>query len=320
MWLRGDSSSRNDDPEHEASARGPFGRWLRWFVLGFVALLAASLAVWVLTGPPPRSPPVIAGPNVPDRRAPDDQTRLVPNQDQPIYESVAPGRETNRGEDLLAEPERPLDRTGIADQIREQDSQQAGGPDRVAAGDRIGDPMPDPAAPSAGPAAPSEQAPPGQPDALPQPGGPEQQAASPPQTEPSALRPDTTGQPVPPRPPDSQTTASTGDAATSTGETAAATGDAATSESEAEPPASEQYHIQIASVRTEEQAAAEWQRVASRHPDLLGLLDPRYVRFETQNGGIYYRVQGGPLVDEELAKLLCAQLKPRGVPCLVISP
>ncbi len=274
MWFRRDPSPRNDDPEHEEGATGPFGRWFRWFVLGFAALLAATLAVWVLTGPPPGPAPVITAPSLPERRAPEDQTGLVPNQDQPIYESVAPGTETGRGQDLLAMPERPLDQAGVTAQAEAQDAEQT--------------PVP---APESVPTPESNEA---VEDAAKQTGlPPEMRPTSPERDQDStAATPSVPSQPIPPQPP------------------AAASPD--------EP--SEQYRIQIASVRTEEQAAAEWKRVADRHPDLLSRLTPSYERFETNNSGVYYRVQGGPLIDEALAELLCAQLKGRKVPCIVISP
>lgn len=256
MLFRREPQVRNDDPEHDAQRAGPLKRWFRWFVLGLAALLLATLGVWVLTGPPPGPAPVIEGPKLPDRRDPGDQSALVPNQDQPIYQNVAPGSETDRGEDLLALPEPPMDRDAVTAQAEAQDrARQPGSPPAIAA--------PPNAAPSAAPASPT---------------------------------PPPTAAPPPPAPSTSPPAAT------------------------APPPPSQQYRIQIASVRTEDQAEAEWKRVAGRYPELLGRLTPYYERFETNNSGVYYRVQGGPLIDEALAELLCAQLKARKVPCLVIAP
>lgn len=274
MLFRRNPAPRNDDPEHETRTTGPLGRWFRWFVFGFAAILFATLSVWVLTGPPPGPAPVITGPELPDRRAPTDQSNLVPNQDQPIYESVAPGTEAGRGQDLLALPERPLDRAGVAAQLQAQDNARTA--DAGADSQQQAALPPDSDAPGSVPAPPGSSP-------------PEAEPSDPTQSEPPQSA---RIQPVPPQPPIM----------------------------DSEPPPSQQYRIQIASVRTEDQAKAEWARVSSRHPDLLSRLDPSYVRFETQNSGTYYRVQGGPLVDEALASLLCSQLKSRKVPCLVISP
>lgn len=271
---------------------GPLGRWFRWFVLGFAALFLATLAVWVLTGPPPGPAPVVTGPNLPDRRAPEDQSGLVPNQDQPIYESVAPGSETGRGQDLLAMPERPLDQPGVMAQAEAQDATRSGaGTGNQSMAGTAGQTTDEPTEPAAPPPTAST----GTDSTPPSPSAAEGESDA-------RDQPPTPTQPVPPRPP----------------ETA---GRAVADSSPATPAASDQqYRIQIASVRTEEQAAAEWKRVADRHPDLLSRLTPSYERYETGNSGVYYRVQGGPLIDKALADLLCGQLKSRKVPCIVISP
>jgi cell division septation protein DedD len=80
------------------------------------------------------------------------------------------------------------------------------------------------------------------------------------------------------------------------------------------------FRIQIASVRTRDQAAAEWARVSGRNPDLLSRLDPYYAQHSAGDRGDFVRVQGGPLVDKTLAEMLCSQLKARKVDCLVITP
>ena len=258
MWFGRKPSPRNDDPEHEARP-GLLTKGFRWFVAIFTGLLLGTLIVWVLTGTPEETPPMIVGSAVPERRMPEDQSGLVPNQDQPIYERVAPGAVAGRGEELLTGPERPLTQNEIAAQATAQD---------------IGRNPPQPAdtSPAAPPAEAATVAP--------------VQAEDTPAVTPPAAPPETV-----------------------------AAAPAATP-----PPPSDNYRIQIASVRTEEEAAAEWKRVAGKHPGLLSRLKPIYERFESQNNGVYYRVQAGPLVDEALAGLLCAQLTARNVGCLVIEP
>jgi cell division septation protein DedD len=85
-------------------------------------------------------------------------------------------------------------------------------------------------------------------------------------------------------------------------------------------PAEPSFRIQVASVGNADQAAAEWGRISSRHPDLLSRLKGFYPEFTSSSGNTYTRVQGGPLVDKALAELLCSQLKARKVDCFVIEP
>jgi hypothetical protein len=250
-----EQSPRNDDPEHEPRA-GFLKRGFRWFVVVLVVALAGGLAVWVVTGPAPNKPKLIASDNLPDRRAPEDQSSLVPNQDQPIYEQVSPGHETDRGQELLKEPEKPMDQTAVKAQAEAQDRLRAQNPN-------------------------SEQvAEAGKPEAVPttKPTG-----TAPPPSPPLSI-PKIPLDTTPPSPP------------------------------------TQDVKIQVASVRTPEQAEAEWKRVSGRHPDLLSRLIPSYDRFDSQSGATYYRVQGGPLPDKELANLLCAQLEARKVDCIVVSP
>ncbi len=249
MLFGREQPQRNDDPDHAARA-GFLKRAFRWFVLAMVVLLGGGLAVWVVTGPAPDKPKLIASNDVPNRRAPDDQSGLVPNRDQPIYEQVSPGHEKDRGQELLKEPERPLGQAEVKAQAQAQDQ------------GRVVDQ-------SSPPAAASVNSPPSTATTPP----------SPPLSIPKIPLDTTPAQPL-----------------------------------------QQEYRIQIASVRTPEQAEAEWKRVANRHPDLLSQLAPSFDRYETQNNGTYYRVQGGPLADKELANLLCAQLDARKVPCIVISP
>ncbi|MCA8930246.1 MAG: SPOR domain-containing protein [Alphaproteobacteria bacterium] len=268
MLFRREPPVRNDDPEHEAQSAGPLRRWFRWLVLGFAALLLATLAVWVLTGPPPGPPPVITGPDLPDRRAPGDQSGLVPNQDQPIYDQVTPGAEAGRGQDLLAQTERPMAQADVEARAKMQDQARSGGAEPA---------PPERSAPVEKPAASGEAT----------------------KTEPPSTAAAPARAPTPPTAPPPTAPVSVPAAA---------------------PPAGQQYRVQIASVRTEAEAEAEWKRVSGLYPEFLGRLKPTYERFETQNSGVYYRVQGGPLVDKTLAELLCSQLTSRKVPCLVISP
>ncbi len=79
------------------------------------------------------------------------------------------------------------------------------------------------------------------------------------------------------------------------------------------------HRIQIASVRTEEQARATWARLQQSHGDVLGGLTMRAVRADLGERGTFYRVQAGPL-DDAAASSACSKLRSRSVDCIVIKP
>lgn len=93
----------------------------------------------------------------------------------------------------------------------------------------------------------------------------------------------------------------------------------------AEPPAKAapsgetNWRVQLASLRSEAEASAEWKRLAGRYPDVLGGLSPKIVKADLGEKGIYYRVQGVGL-DEARAKAVCAQLKAQNVGCVLVRP
>ncbi|AWB06996.1 SPOR domain-containing protein (plasmid) [Azospirillum humicireducens] len=79
------------------------------------------------------------------------------------------------------------------------------------------------------------------------------------------------------------------------------------------------WRIQLASVRSEGEAAAEWRRIAGRHPDALGGLSMQVAKVELGDKGVFYRVQGAG-ADEARAKSVCAQLRAQNVGCVVVRP
>ena len=79
------------------------------------------------------------------------------------------------------------------------------------------------------------------------------------------------------------------------------------------------WRIQLASVRSEGEAAAEWRRIAGRHPDALGGLSMQVARVDLGDKGVFYRVQGTG-ADEARAKSVCAQLRAQNVGCVVVRP
>ena len=80
------------------------------------------------------------------------------------------------------------------------------------------------------------------------------------------------------------------------------------------------YHIQVASVRTAEQAEAEWKRMRGRNTDLLGGLMHDVSQVDLGERGVWFRVRVGPVAGKEEARSLCSALKARKINCIVVQP
>ncbi|RTR23790.1 SPOR domain-containing protein [Azospirillum griseum] len=80
-----------------------------------------------------------------------------------------------------------------------------------------------------------------------------------------------------------------------------------------------QWRVQLASVRSEAEASAEWKRLAGRHPEALGSLSFQAAKIDLDGKGTFYRVQGTG-ADEARAKSICAQLRAQNVGCVVVRP
>jgi hypothetical protein len=95
----------------------------------------------------------------------------------------------------------------------------------------------------------------------------------------------------------------------------------ATSNGAAKPPAVQPSpakangtRIQFASVRSEEEAIQEWNRIKRANSDLLGNLSATPVRADLGDKGVFYRVLSGPVAD---AARVCRELYQRNVGCIV---
>jgi len=75
--------------------------------------------------------------------------------------------------------------------------------------------------------------------------------------------------------------------------------------------------VSLASVRTPDEARAEWARLKHDNADLLGELSAFAVRTDLGDKGVYYRVEAGPFADTAAAERLCRELKRRRFGCLV---
>ena len=76
--------------------------------------------------------------------------------------------------------------------------------------------------------------------------------------------------------------------------------------------------LQLASVRSEEVARREWDRIKHRNHDLLGNLTASAIRADLGDKGVYYRIQTAPVGDLAAADRICGALKERNVGCIVV--
>jgi hypothetical protein len=79
-----------------------------------------------------------------------------------------------------------------------------------------------------------------------------------------------------------------------------------------------QYRVQVAATKDEDSAHAEWSRLQTAHPDLLGSLPVTVVRVDLGDRGIFFRLQAGAFDDRAGADKLCADLKAISIACLTV--
>jgi cell division septation protein DedD len=75
--------------------------------------------------------------------------------------------------------------------------------------------------------------------------------------------------------------------------------------------------LQLGSVRSEDAARQEWERIKRKNADLLGALSATPIRADLGDKGIYYRILAGPVADQAAAERICSELKQRSVGCIV---
>ena len=76
--------------------------------------------------------------------------------------------------------------------------------------------------------------------------------------------------------------------------------------------------LQLGSLRTEDAARQEWERIKRKNSDLLGSLSATPVRADLGDKGVYYRIQTGPLADLAAAERICGELKQRSIGCIIV--
>ncbi|MDF1791638.1 MAG: SPOR domain-containing protein [Thalassobaculaceae bacterium] len=80
------------------------------------------------------------------------------------------------------------------------------------------------------------------------------------------------------------------------------------------------FRIQLGAFRDEAAARSEWNRLTKRYPEALSGLQLRIQTVDLgANKGVFHRIQGGMLTEDE-AEQACATLKSRNQPCLLVRP
>jgi hypothetical protein len=76
-------------------------------------------------------------------------------------------------------------------------------------------------------------------------------------------------------------------------------------------------HLQLGSLRSEDAARQEWERIKRKNADLLGNLSATAIRADLGEKGVYYRIQTGPVADPAAAERICGELKQRSIGCII---
>ena len=84
-------------------------------------------------------------------------------------------------------------------------------------------------------------------------------------------------------------------------------------------PASGNFRVQLGAVRSHDAAQKEWERLQKTNKDLLGKLSLNISQANLGDRGTFYRVQAGPVGDQQAATDLCAKLKARNVSCIIVK-
>jgi hypothetical protein len=272
----------------------------RILMLG-TAIVVVAGAFWLFTrgGGDSADAPVISADMAPEKVKPADEGGLqVPNQNVQVLDNT---EQTAEGETVLPPPEQPVtppEPTAEAPQPAEPpavvDSNGATVVEDVPA---VTAPEPAPAPTAEAPAVPA----------------PESTAEATQPTEAAPAVPESTPEPATP----AQETASAPEPAPAPEPAAPATTQEAAVTPPPAPAAVGNTRVQLAAVKSEDNARTEWAKMQKAHPDLLGGLTLNIERVDKGASGIFYRIQAGPVADRAAAKQLCASLKGQGQDCIV---
>lgn len=78
--------------------------------------------------------------------------------------------------------------------------------------------------------------------------------------------------------------------------------------------------VQLAALRSEEEARATWSRVQGSTGGMLSGLSPDIQRADLGEKGVYYRLRVPGFATKGAADSFCAQLKAQGQDCLIVGP
>jgi len=81
----------------------------------------------------------------------------------------------------------------------------------------------------------------------------------------------------------------------------------------------DEYLIQISAQTNPDVARKLWNKMASKHADILGKLTPHIIKVEIEGKGTIYRVRAGGFGNREAGSRLCSRLKRRRVSCYVTA-
>ena len=82
-------------------------------------------------------------------------------------------------------------------------------------------------------------------------------------------------------------------------------------------PSTGDYAVQLASLKSPEDARQEWTRLTTAHPDLLVALDSSVVSADLGDRGTFYRLRAGPLTKDR-ASSICDSLAENHEDCMVV--
>lgn len=88
----------------------------------------------------------------------------------------------------------------------------------------------------------------------------------------------------------------------------------------ATPPATDNYRIQLASLRTSEAAKIAWEKRVKDAGTVLADVTLFVAEVDIPGKGIYFRAQGGPFADKAAAQSVCDALKEKKIGCFVVKP
>jgi hypothetical protein len=266
--------------------------------------------------------PVLTAETTPEKVKPADEGGMqVPNQNVQILDNMN-GQAGNAqgGENVLPPPEQPVAPPAPDDTAP---AVSEGAPAASASGTQNNAPAavdqaaPAPAVPSvAAPAIPSVSAPePGQTaSSTPAPAAPEPTAA--PVAQQAAPEPSAPAA-APAKPADATAAASAAQPkAAEPAKPATQTAAAATAPAPTAAATAGGIRVQLAAVKSEAAAKAQWAKLQKTYPDLLGALSLN-VQSVVKDGVTYYRIQAGPLDSKAAAKTLCSKLAAQKQACIV---